>query len=148
MRRTGWRDNHSCQQDLCFRLGNIQSKNPIKINCFIIYSDHQKQLCLSVFVFVKLWRINETTFQFRVFNKQFMGLNYATGNGIDVVAIAHTSSETFQIVRNSDDLSRVRIKAPNGFFLQVNSPLCFLFVFYLLLFQRLMFVFLKHAIHF
>ncbi|THG06046.1 hypothetical protein TEA_019413 [Camellia sinensis var. sinensis] len=67
----------------------------------------------------KLWRINETTFQFRVLNKQFMGLNYATGNGIDVVAIANTSSETFQIVRNSDDLSRVRIKAPNGFFLQV-----------------------------
>nr|ARU79086.1 beta-glucosidase 1 GH5 family [Camellia sinensis] len=69
----------------------------------------------------KLWRINETTFQFRVFNKQFMGLNYATGNGIDVVAIANTSSETFQIVRNSDDLSRVRIKAPNGFFLQVKT---------------------------
>ncbi|THG01743.1 hypothetical protein TEA_025008 [Camellia sinensis var. sinensis] len=66
----------------------------------------------------KLWRINETTFQFRVLNKQFMGLNYTTGNGIDVVAIANTSSETFQIVRNSDDLSRVRIKAPNGFFLQ------------------------------
>ncbi|XP_028112434.1 probable glucan 1,3-beta-glucosidase A [Camellia sinensis] len=81
----------------------------------------------------KLWRINETTFQFRVLNKQFMGLNYTTGNGIDVVAIANTSSETFQIVRNSDDLSRVRIKAPNGFFLQVNPPLCFLFLFYLLL---------------
>ncbi|CAL5417747.1 unnamed protein product [Camellia sinensis] len=68
----------------------------------------------------KLWRINETTFQFRVLNKQFMGLNYTTGNGIDVVAIANTSSETFQIVRNSDDLSRVRIKAPNGFFVQRN----------------------------
>ncbi|KAI8002317.1 putative glucan 1,3-beta-glucosidase A [Camellia lanceoleosa] len=69
----------------------------------------------------KLWRINETTFQFRVFNKQFMGLNYATGNGIDVVAVASTSPETFQIVRNSDDLNRVRIKAPNGFFLQVKT---------------------------
>ncbi|CAL5417752.1 unnamed protein product [Camellia sinensis] len=68
-----------------------------------------------------LWRINETTFQFRVLNKQFMGLNYTTGNGIDVVAIANTSSETFQIVRNSDDLSRVRIKAPNGLFLQVKT---------------------------
>ncbi|CAL5414886.1 unnamed protein product [Camellia sinensis] len=66
-------------------------------------------------------RINETSFQFRVLNKQFMGLNYTTGNGIDVVAIANTSSETFQIVRNSDDLSRVRIKAPNGFFLQVKT---------------------------
>ncbi|CAL5348736.1 unnamed protein product [Camellia sinensis] len=69
----------------------------------------------------KLWRINETTFQFRVPNKQFMGLNYATGNGIDVVAIANTSSETFQIVRSSYNLSRVRIKAPNGFFLQVKT---------------------------
>ncbi|CAL5348737.1 unnamed protein product [Camellia sinensis] len=69
----------------------------------------------------KLWRINEMTFQFRVFNKQFMGLNYATRNGIDVVAIANTSLETFQIVRNFDDLSRIRIKAPNGFFLQVKT---------------------------
>uniref|UniRef100_A0A5B7BU40 Uncharacterized protein n=1 Tax=Davidia involucrata TaxID=16924 RepID=A0A5B7BU40_DAVIN len=69
-----------------------------------------------------LWRINETTFQFRVFNRQFMGLDTA-GNGIDIVAVSETpgGSETFKIVRKSDDLSRVRIKAPNGFFLQVKT---------------------------
>ncbi|KAJ9673784.1 hypothetical protein PVL29_023374 [Vitis rotundifolia] len=67
----------------------------------------------------RLWRINETAFHFRVFNKQFMGLDTA-GNGIDIVAVSNTpgGSETFQIVKNPDDSKRVRIKAPNGFFLQ------------------------------
>ncbi|XP_052200914.1 probable glucan 1,3-beta-glucosidase A [Diospyros lotus] len=70
----------------------------------------------------KLWRINETTFQLRVFNEQFVGLDTA-GNGVDVVAVAKTpgASETFQIVRNSADSSRIRIRAPNGFFLQVKT---------------------------
>ncbi|XP_065635216.1 uncharacterized protein LOC112038098 [Quercus suber] len=69
-----------------------------------------------------LWRLNETTFQFRVSNKQFVGLNN-NGNGIDVVAVSTTpgKSETFEIVRKSDDKSRVRIRAPNGFFLQAKS---------------------------
>jgi hypothetical protein len=70
---------------------------------------------------LKLWRINETNFNFRVFNKQFAGLD-TNGNGIDIVAVSSTPgrSETFEIVRNSNDTSRVRIKASNGFFLQVN----------------------------
>ncbi|XP_042495869.1 probable glucan 1,3-beta-glucosidase A [Macadamia integrifolia] len=70
----------------------------------------------------KLWRINETTFQFRVFNKQFVGLDNQ-GNGINVVAVANISgtSETFEIVRNANDTSRVRIKASNGFFLQAKT---------------------------
>lgn len=70
----------------------------------------------------RLWRINETTFQFRVFKDQFMGLD-AAGNGIDIVAVAKTPGglETFQIVRNPSNSSRVRIKAPNGFFLQVKT---------------------------
>ncbi|KAJ4965576.1 hypothetical protein NE237_017425 [Protea cynaroides] len=70
----------------------------------------------------KLWRINETTFQFRVFNEQFVGLDDG-GNGINVVAVSNISgtSETFQIVRNSDHLNRVRIRAPNGFFLQAKT---------------------------
>ncbi|KAH9756667.1 Mannan endo-1,4-beta-mannosidase [Citrus sinensis] len=70
----------------------------------------------------KLWRINETNFHFRVFNKQFIGLD-TNGNGIDIVAESNTpgSSETFEIVRNSKDLSRLRIKAPNGFFLQAKT---------------------------
>ncbi|KAL7245708.1 hypothetical protein ACSBR2_000941 [Camellia fascicularis] len=71
----------------------------------------------------KLWRINETSYQLRVFNKQFVGVD-SGGNGIDMVAIVADTpgrSETFEIVRNSDDLNRVRIKAPNGFFLQVKT---------------------------
>ncbi|KAK6938178.1 Glycoside hydrolase, family 5 [Dillenia turbinata] len=69
-----------------------------------------------------LWRINENTFNFRVFNGKFVGLD-TQGNVIDVVAAATVpgSSETFQIVRKSNDLSRFRIKAPNGFFLQAKS---------------------------
>ncbi|KAJ4965932.1 hypothetical protein NE237_017781 [Protea cynaroides] len=70
----------------------------------------------------KFWRINETTFQFRVFNEQFVGLDDG-GNGINIVAVSNISgtSETFEIVRKSDDLNRVRIRAPNGFFLQVKT---------------------------
>ncbi|GLT93839.1 hypothetical protein SLE2022_116130 [Rubroshorea leprosula] len=70
----------------------------------------------------KLWRINEKAFNFRVFGKQFMGLD-TKGNGIDMVAVSDTpgTSETFEILRNSDDSSLVRIKAPNGFFLQAKS---------------------------
>lgn len=67
---------------------------------------------------MQLWRITENTFQLRVFHKQFMGL---TGNGIDIVAVAKTpgESETFEIVKGPRNSSRVRIKAPNGSFLQV-----------------------------
>ncbi|PQM41464.1 glucan 1 3-beta-glucosidase A [Prunus yedoensis var. nudiflora] len=70
----------------------------------------------------RLWRINETTFNFRVFNKDFVGLD-VKGNGAQVVAVSKTpgSSETFEIIRKPDDLSRVRIKAPNGFFLQAKT---------------------------
>ncbi|KAI9097597.1 hypothetical protein K1719_025368 [Acacia pycnantha] len=65
-----------------------------------------------------LWRINETTFRFRVFNKQFLGLD-----GIKVVAVVNTStdSETFHIIRKSNDSNRVRIKSSNGFFLQAKT---------------------------
>ncbi|XP_009373176.2 probable glucan 1,3-beta-glucosidase A [Pyrus x bretschneideri] len=70
----------------------------------------------------KLWRINETTFNFRVFNKDFVGLD-VNGNGTQVVAVSKIpgTSETFEIIRKPDDLRRVRIKAPNGFFLQARS---------------------------
>jgi hypothetical protein len=48
---------------------------------------------------------------------QFWGVN-STGA---LVATATTpgQSETFQLVRRDSDKSRVRIRAPNGFFLQV-----------------------------
>lgn len=54
-----------------------------------------------------------------MFNKEFVGVD---GSG-NVVAVENKPgfSETFEIVRNSDDSSRVRIKASNGFFLQVSS---------------------------
>lgn len=69
-----------------------------------------------------MWRINETTFNFRVYGKQFVGID-VKGNGKDVVAVASAPgvSETFEIIRKPDDSSRVRIKAPNGFFLQAKT---------------------------
>ncbi|KAF6149181.1 hypothetical protein GIB67_026037 [Kingdonia uniflora] len=70
----------------------------------------------------KLWRINETTFNLRVFFNQFIGLD-KQGDGITIVAVSNTTgaAETFQIVRKTDDLNRIRIKAPNGFFLQAKT---------------------------
>ncbi|CAL9767214.1 unnamed protein product [Musa acuminata subsp. burmannicoides] len=69
----------------------------------------------------KLWRITESTFQFRVLNGRFVGLS-DQGNGVDVVAVSTSpgESETFEIV-NANDSSRVRIKSTNGFFLQAKS---------------------------
>ena len=57
-----------------------------------------------------------------------MGLDKA-GNGINIVAVASTPGiwETFQIVRKSDDVNRVRIQASNGFFLQVCAGISYLF---------------------
>lgn len=66
----------------------------------------------------RVWRINDSTFQLRVFNNQFLGLD-----GIKIVATTNKpgKEEMFHIVRNLNDSMRVRIKAPNGFFLQVIS---------------------------
>ncbi|KAL3845829.1 hypothetical protein ACJIZ3_003232 [Penstemon smallii] len=71
----------------------------------------------------RLWRINETNFNLRVFGNQFVGLENTGGNRINIVAVANAPSvtETFQILRNPNDSSRVRIKASNGFFLQVKT---------------------------
>ena len=65
----------------------------------------------------KLWRIDKNTFNFKVFSNQFM-----TVAGVNVGATASTpgESETFQLVRNDADKDRMRIRAPNGFLLQVN----------------------------
>ncbi|TKV94074.1 hypothetical protein SEVIR_9G270200v4 [Setaria viridis] len=67
----------------------------------------------------RLWRINETTFNFRVYGGQFWGVD---SNGA-LVATATTPgpSETFQIVRRDSDKTRVRIRAPNGLFLQAKT---------------------------
>ncbi|XVF61671.1 hypothetical protein PTKIN_Ptkin08bG0149200 [Pterospermum kingtungense] len=66
----------------------------------------------------KLWRVNESYFNFRVFNKQFVGLG---SQGVEAVSDTPTDSETFQIVRNDGDPNRVRLRAPNGLFLQAQS---------------------------
>ncbi|CAN6340088.1 unnamed protein product [Urochloa humidicola] len=65
----------------------------------------------------KLWRINETTFNFRTSGNQFMGIGASDGI---IVATATTPSlpETFQIIRCPFDKNRVRIKAANGYFVQ------------------------------
>ncbi|KAI0498587.1 hypothetical protein KFK09_019477 [Dendrobium nobile] len=68
----------------------------------------------------KLWRITETTFQFRIFNWRFLGLD----DQDNLVATSTSSSDsdsshTFEIVRNDDDPNRIRIRAPNGSFLEV-----------------------------
>ncbi|KAK7275744.1 hypothetical protein RIF29_16866 [Crotalaria pallida] len=66
----------------------------------------------------RLWRLNENTFRFRVFFNQFVGLD-----GINVVAVSNSStdSETFHVVKESNNSTRVRIKASNGQFLQAKS---------------------------
>ncbi|KAK9741075.1 hypothetical protein RND81_03G079500 [Saponaria officinalis] len=67
----------------------------------------------------KLWRIDEKTFNFRVSSNQFIGLqSKGDGRGVAAEATIPGDSETFQIIRNLDDSSRVRIQAPNGLFLQ------------------------------
>ncbi|RVW57526.1 Glucan 1,3-beta-glucosidase A [Vitis vinifera] len=72
----------------------------------------------------RLWRINESTFNLRVFNKQFFGLeNQGKGNKVVAVLNSPGNSETFQIVRKNDDRNRVRIKASNGLFLQAKPGL-------------------------
>uniref|UniRef100_A0A0D9XJ31 Uncharacterized protein n=1 Tax=Leersia perrieri TaxID=77586 RepID=A0A0D9XJ31_9ORYZ len=67
----------------------------------------------------KLWRIDENTFNLRVFGNQFVTV---AGDGATVVATVASpgAGEAFQIVR-SDDKTRVRIRAPNGRFLQAKT---------------------------
>ncbi|MED6181441.1 hypothetical protein PIB30_019338 [Stylosanthes scabra] len=72
----------------------------------------------------RLWRVNETFFNFRVSNKQFISLDNQGEGGNSLVAnsdSASSSTETFQIVRNDGDPNKVRIRAPNGLFLQAIS---------------------------
>ncbi|KAL5225001.1 hypothetical protein ABZP36_011640 [Zizania latifolia] len=64
----------------------------------------------------KLWRINESTFNLKVFNNQFVTV---AGDSVTVVVTVTSPrpGEAFQIVRNADK-TRVRIRAPSGKFLQ------------------------------
>lgn len=69
---------------------------------------------------LQLWRINETTFNFRTSGGQFVGIGASDGI-IVATATAPALPETFQIVRCPFDKNRVRIKAANGYFVQVTN---------------------------
>jgi hypothetical protein len=66
---------------------------------------------------MQLWRVNETSFNLRVSNKQFIGLEDENKLVADIDSPG--DKETFEIVRNNDDPNRVKIRTPNGLFLQV-----------------------------
>lgn len=65
----------------------------------------------------QLWRVNETMFNLRVSNKQFLGLKDENKLVADIDSPGN--KETFEIVRNDYDPNMVRIRASNGLFLQV-----------------------------
>ncbi|MBA0824576.1 hypothetical protein Goarm_021235 [Gossypium armourianum] len=69
----------------------------------------------------RLWRVNASYFNFRVFFKQFVGL----GNQGVVQAVLNgpTNSATFEIVRRNGDPNKVRLRASNGLFLQAQSEI-------------------------
>ncbi|KAF7815593.1 putative glucan 1,3-beta-glucosidase A [Senna tora] len=66
----------------------------------------------------RLWRLNATNFKLRAPKDYFVGLD-----GIEVVAVVVNSTEadTFEIIRESEDSNRVRIRGPNGFYLQAKT---------------------------
>lgn len=71
---------------------------------------------------MQLWRVSDSSFNFRVFNKQFVGMeNQGGGNKIVAVSVSPNNSETFKIIRNDNDPLKIRIQASNGLFLQVLS---------------------------
>ncbi|GAB4861191.1 hypothetical protein Ancab_036348 [Ancistrocladus abbreviatus] len=62
-------------------------------------------------------------FNLKVFYNQFWGIG---SNNVDVVAVApqpsaNSNANTFEIVRNQQNQSRIRIRAPNGNFLQAKA---------------------------
>uniref|UniRef100_M8ATA8 DUF7910 domain-containing protein n=1 Tax=Aegilops tauschii TaxID=37682 RepID=M8ATA8_AEGTA len=67
----------------------------------------------------KLWRIDQTTFNFKVFGNQFVGVR-STGVVVATVTTPGTS-ETLKLVRNDNNQNRMRLRAPNGLFLQANK---------------------------
>uniref|UniRef100_A0A453AKK0 DUF7910 domain-containing protein n=1 Tax=Aegilops tauschii subsp. strangulata TaxID=200361 RepID=A0A453AKK0_AEGTS len=65
----------------------------------------------------KLWRINEVTFNFKVFGNQFVGVQ-SDGSLVATAAVPRRP-ERFRLVRSPSDQYRMRIMAPNGLFLEV-----------------------------
>ncbi|XAR48580.1 Glucan 1,3-beta-glucosidase, partial [Bertholletia excelsa] len=70
----------------------------------------------------RLWRISKTRFQFRRYDKKFLGLDNAK-DGRFIVSVSQSPgrSETFKIFKQFPNSTRIRIKASNGLFLQVNN---------------------------
>lgn len=68
---------------------------------------------------MQLWRIDESTFNFRVLNKQFVGLESQGQGTLIAVSNDPSNSGTFQIIKNDGDSNRVRIKVTDGSFIQV-----------------------------
>ncbi|GMH00121.1 hypothetical protein Nepgr_001960 [Nepenthes gracilis] len=69
----------------------------------------------------RLWRVNEDHFNFKVFSDRFWGMDTSSNGNIVAVATKPGDSETFEIVRNPNNRSLVRIRAPNGSFIQAKS---------------------------
>ncbi|XP_039157339.1 probable glucan 1,3-beta-glucosidase A [Eucalyptus grandis] len=69
----------------------------------------------------RLWRISDTKFNIRAFNKNFVGLK---DKKIVIAEVYGTpsASETFEIIRNPNRPNRVRLQASNGLFLQAKTP--------------------------
>nr|AFK38496.1 unknown [Lotus japonicus] len=85
----------------------------------IVVANRTKALSWETF---RLWRVNESAFNFRVSNKQFVGLgNQAGANKLVAGSDLPGNMETFQIVRNDGDPKKIRIRAPTGLFLQAIS---------------------------
>lgn len=69
----------------------------------------------------KLRRITETAFQIQAFNEQFVSLAKHGKDNVVANSSRPGSSEMFQIIKVAKGPTRVRIKAPNGSFLQAKS---------------------------
>ncbi|KAK4264888.1 hypothetical protein QN277_026009 [Acacia crassicarpa] len=67
----------------------------------------------------RIWRVSDSTFNFRVFSKQFIGFD--SGNKLVATSNSPSNPETFQIIKNRSDPNKIRIKASNGLFLQAKS---------------------------
>ncbi|VAI27555.1 unnamed protein product [Triticum turgidum subsp. durum] len=63
----------------------------------------------------KLWRVNEVKFNFKVFGNQFVSVQ--SDGSLVATGVMPRRPETFQLVRSPNDKYRMRIMAPNGFFL-------------------------------
>ncbi|KAJ4767619.1 hypothetical protein LUZ62_077994 [Rhynchospora pubera] len=68
----------------------------------------------------KLWRVDETTFNLRVFQGQFVRVSTQSSRLV-AKATNPSASEKFVIIRNSNNPSHVRIRAPNGLFVQAKT---------------------------